>query len=114
MRSGWQDTVIMSLHRWNVIDPRTHHLADERQYTYWDLDGVRQSDWVLVHLEASNPGVHNLAVEVGYAAALGKRIILVDGADASLKRYTGMLRGCADITLATLDEAITFLQKLSA
>jgi hypothetical protein len=118
MRSHWQDIVIGELEgTWNVIDPRCHHLADERQYTYWDLNGVSQSDWVLAHLESTNPGGYNLAVEVGYAKALGKHIILVDGksdADETVRRYTGMLRGCADVTSGTLHEAIIFLQKLVA
>jgi nucleoside 2-deoxyribosyltransferase len=116
MRSHWQDKVIKALsNSWTVIDPRTHHLADEKAYTHWDLNGVRQSDWVLANLEVTNPGGYNLAVEIGFAEALGKYIILVDEkseADEKVKRYTGMLRGCADLTPATLDGAIAFLQKL--
>jgi hypothetical protein len=66
MRSHWQSIVRERLSGWRIIDPRTHHLAEERQYTLWDFEGVRLSDWVLAHLEASNPGGYNLAVEIGY------------------------------------------------
>jgi hypothetical protein len=116
MRSNWQAKVIAELPDWDVVDPRGHHLADERQYTYWDLQGVRKSTWVLAFLEASNPGGYNLAVEVGFAKALGRKIILVDeksSVDFNVQKYTGMLRVCADVTPGTLDEAITFLQKVS-
>ncbi|MBN9657099.1 MAG: hypothetical protein J0H49_02920 [Acidobacteria bacterium] len=117
MRSDWQAKVIAELPDWDVVDPRSHHLADERQYTYWDLQGVRKSDWVLAFLEASNPGGYNLAVEVGFAKALGRKIVLVDeksSADSTVQKYTGMLRVCADVTPKTLDDALTFLKRVSS
>jgi hypothetical protein len=58
------------------------------------------------------PVAINLALELGYAKALGKKIILVDeksAGDDQTRRYTGMLRATADITPYSLDEAITFL-----
>lgn len=116
MRSDWQAKVIDELPDWDVVDPRSHQLADERQYTYWDLQGVRNSDWVLAFLEASNPGGYNLAVEVGFAKALGRKIVLVDeksSADSTVQKYTGMLRVCADVTPKTLDDALTFLKRVS-
>jgi hypothetical protein len=114
-RSNWQDIVTASLPEFTVIDPRSHHLADERAYTAWDLEAIRQSTWILAHLEATNPGGYNLALELGYAKALRKKIILVDeksAKDHGTHRHTGMLRAIADITPHTLDEAITFLKGL--
>jgi hypothetical protein len=114
-RSNWQDNVISALVGWNIIDPRTHHLSEERAYTAWDLDGIRRCDWLLANFEATNPGGYNLALEIGYAKALGKRIVLIDAKGASdpgVRRYTGMLHVCADADVESLDEAIAFLQKL--
>jgi nucleoside 2-deoxyribosyltransferase len=114
-RSSWQDVASERLSGWNIIDPRTHQLSDEHAYTAWDLEGIRRSDWVLANFEATNPGGYNLALEVGYAKALGKRIILIDekgSADPSVRRYTSMLHACSDFTPQSLDEAISFLQKL--
>jgi len=114
-RSNWQNDVIRGLAGWNIIDPRTHHLSDERAYTAWDLDGIRRSDWLLAYLEATNPGGYNLALEIGYAKALGKRIVLVNQkgmADPVARRYTGMLHACADADVNSLEEAITFFQRL--
>jgi hypothetical protein len=114
-RSNWQDIVTAALPEFTVLDPRSHHLADERAYTAWDLEAIRRSTWILAHLEATNPGGYNLALELGYAKALGKKIILIDeksAKDHGTHRHTGMLRATADITPHTLDEAITFLKGL--
>jgi nucleoside 2-deoxyribosyltransferase len=89
-----------------------HQLQDEREYTAWDLHAVRRSDWILAHLEPGNPGGYALALEVGFAKALGKRIIFVDAKsamDEHAGRYLGMIRMCADLTPATLEDAIAFL-----
>ena len=115
--SGWQDTVIAALPTWQVIDPRTHGLHEEREYTLWDLDGLRRCDYVLANLEATNPGGYNLAFEVGYAKALGKRVVFIDaksGNDARQRRHVSMLQTVADATPTTLAGAIVFLQQMNS
>lgn len=114
-RSGWQDQVMAAIEGVRFVDPRQHHLEDEKHYTQWDLDGVRQSDWVFAFFEATNPGGFSLALEVGFAKALEKRIIYIDqksANDPQVGRYLGMVRACADVVFPSLEEGIRFLQTL--
>lgn len=111
-RSGWQDTVMNRVRHLAFFDPRSHGLMDEGAYTAWDLQAIRQSDIVLAFAEASNPGLYALALEVGFAKALGKQIILVEQhPDEARSRYFGMLRACSDVRLASLEEAIDLLDR---
>jgi hypothetical protein len=114
-RSGWQDRVKLAAPLFNFFDPRSHGLENEAEYTLWDLEAIRASDWILAYLEAGNPGGYALALEVGFAKALGKTIIFVDeksGADAIAGRYLRMITECSDVSFRRLDEALEFLQKL--
>jgi len=114
-RSNWQETVTAALSDWRIVDPRVHHLEDERAYTTWDLEGIKGCDWMLAYLEESNPGGYNLAFEIGYAKALGKKVILVDtksAKDEAIRRYTGMLHASADVKANRLEDALEFLDGL--
>lgn len=115
-RSGWQDIVMAAVPEFVFLDPRVHGLQDEMEYLVWDLEAVHQSDWVFAYLEATNPAGYALALEVGYAKALGKRIIFVDEKSVSeeqLRRYLSMVRAAADVTVASLEEGIAFLKMLA-
>jgi nucleoside 2-deoxyribosyltransferase len=126
MRSDWQDQVRtqvrerllrdqLDLGRFEFIDPRSHGQTQTDAYSTWDLLGVKRSDVVLAYAEAANPTALGLAVEVGYARAAGKTIILVDEKspiDPVFARYAGMIHHCADVEFQTLDEAINFLYSL--
>jgi nucleoside 2-deoxyribosyltransferase len=114
-RSGWQDRVIESLPGWRILDPRSHGYKEEKLYTLWDLEAIRQADWVLVYQESSNPAHYNCSFEMGYAVALGKKVIYLNELAAkndSIHRYTGMLRQSATIEVGALLEAIALLQRL--
>lgn len=79
MHSGWQDSVIEKFSkRVRFLDPRAHKLKDPRLYVQRDLDFVRRSDIVFGFLEKRNPSGLGLAVELGFARALGKKIVLVN------------------------------------
>jgi len=96
------------------FDPREHKLQAADQYTLWDLDTVRRCDIVLAYLEHGNPGGYALSLEVGFAKALGKRIVLVDEksrSDPKLAKNLAMIRECADVKVESLDEAIAFLRQ---
>lgn len=110
MKSGWQDRVIQSLPQHSFLDPRSHGLVNAIQYTDWDLKAAREADCGLAYLEGSNPYGYNLAFEMGYMAALGKRLLLVDEKHADNPRALSMLRVAADV-FDTLDDAITALEK---
>lgn len=109
-RSGWQETVKSKLNDFEILDPGSHGIEDPVEYTRWDLAAVRDSEIVLANMEASNPGGYSLALEVGFAKALGKSIYLVDQIeDSSVSRYFEMVRQCSDRVFKTLDEAIEYI-----
>ena len=110
-RSNWQAQVAARLAgAFELLDPSSHNIQDPAEYTRWDLEAVRQSDIVLANMEASNPGGYALALEVGFAKALGKRIFMVDQVeDPSVKHYFEMVRQCSERAFSTLDEALDHL-----
>jgi nucleoside 2-deoxyribosyltransferase len=113
--SGWQDVVKKRIQRFAFLDPREHGLRDPTQYTLWDLEAIRRSDLVFAYLESTNPAGYSLAFEVGFAKALGKRIILVDersALDERTKRYMGMVQASADVLLESLDEGVNLMTQL--
>lgn len=110
-KSNWQAQVIDRLAgTFELFDPSAHKIQDPAEYTRWDLEAVRQSDIVLANMEASNPGGYSLALEVGFAKALGKRIVMVDQImDPSVHRYFEMVRQCSERVFLTLGEALDYL-----
>lgn len=109
--SNWQAQVSARLAgAFELLDPSAHSIHDPAEYTRWDLEALRQSDIVLANMEASNPGGYSLALEVGFAAALGKRIFMVDQiVDPSVKRYFEMVRQCSECVFPTLEKALDHL-----
>ena len=64
-------------------------------------------------MEPTNPGGYSLALEIGFAHALGKKVLLVDEIDdPSVSEYFEMVRQCSGRVFATLDQAIDHLRKL--
>ena len=114
-RSNWQVQVAASLAgSFELLDPSAHNIQDPAEYTRWDLEAVRQCDIVLANMEASNPGGYSLALEVGFAKALGKRIFLVDqDEDPMAKRYFEMVSQCCERVFPTLAEALDHLSSLT-
>jgi nucleoside 2-deoxyribosyltransferase len=111
-KSGWQAIVAAKLPRFDLFDPSAHDIENPAEYTRWDLEAISQCDIVLANMEASNPGGYSLALEVGFANALGKVIVLVDQIeDPTISRYFEMVRQCSDRIFATLDAAIDHLNK---
>ena len=63
-------------------------------------------------MEATNPGGYALALEVGFASALKKQVILVDQLrDPTISRYFEMVRQCSDVVLKTVNEAVQYLSQ---
>ena len=113
-RSNWQAQAVVRLSgAFELLDPSAHNIQDPVEYTRWDLEAVRQSDIVLANMEASNPGGYSLALEVGFAKALGKRIFMVDQVEEpSVRRYFEMVRQCSERVFPTLGEALDYLASL--
>jgi hypothetical protein len=113
--SGWQDIVKARCPAAIYRDPRTHGLADPRDYTVWDLAAVREADILFAVLEATNPGGYALALEVGYAKGLGKYIVLVDeksAADPATRSYLEMLRTVSDGVYDSLEGGVSALARV--
>ncbi len=113
-KSNWQAQVAARLAgSFALLDPSSHNIQDPAEYTRWDLDAIRESDMVLANMEASNPGGYSLALEVGFAKALGKRIFMVDQvADPLVRRYFEMVRQCSECVFVTLGDALDHLLKI--
>ena len=114
-QSGWQEKVKLAVPQFSYLDPRAHGLGNKAEYTVWDLEAVRRCNWVFAYLESTNPGGFALALEVGYAKALGKRVIFVDEKstnDPQTGRYLTMISAASDVVFSKLEDGIEFLQKL--
>lgn len=110
-KSGWQARVIDQLPGYEFLDPSQHNIQDAGEYTRWDLDAVRACDIVLGYMEATNPGGYSLALEIGFAHALGKTVVLVDEIkDPSVSRYFEMVRQCSGRVFTTLAQAVDYLR----
>jgi len=111
--SGWQDRVMSSCPTMAFLDPRTHNLAHSSEYATWDLEAIRQADLIFAYLEASNPGGYDLALEIGFAKALGKTVILVDEKsekDEITAKYFTLAREISDVTFRSLGEGLEYLK----
>lgn len=112
-KSGWQIEAKRRLSGFTILDPSEHNLSDSKAYTEWDLDAVRRCDIVLANMEATNPGGYALALEVGFAKALSKHIVLVDQIeDPVVGRYFEMVRQVSDIVFSALGDAIDHINNL--
>jgi nucleoside 2-deoxyribosyltransferase len=110
-KSGWQAGVIEQLPGYEFLDPSQHNIQDAAEYTRWDLDAVRASDILLGYMESTNPGGYSLALEIGFAYALGKAVVLVDEIkDPTVSRYFEMVRQCSGRVFTTLAQAVDYLR----
>jgi nucleoside 2-deoxyribosyltransferase len=113
--TGWQDELMDAVPQFAFLDPRVHGLTDRADYTSWDLEAIRCSDLVFAYLEAANPAGYSLALEVGYAKALGKCVVLVDeksALDGETRRYLGMVQECANIVFESFEEGLSYMKEL--
>jgi hypothetical protein len=113
--SGWQGNVTGALPGVLFMDPRKHGLKDKAAYTLWDLEAIRRCDLVFAYLEEANPGGYALALEVGFAKALGKRIIFVNEkgtADPKRWQVLHMIEAAADVHVKTFEEGLNILKQM--
>ena len=112
MRSNWASQVTEKVKNFICFDPKDKQLEhDFRQYTAWDLFYVRQCDIFLCYIEKDNPSCLGLALELGYAKALNKLVVLViEPENEKFKdKYFDILRASANVNFTNLNEAITFI-----
>ena len=89
---------------------------DPKLYTEWDLQAIKNSEIIFAYFEGNNPSGYGLSLELGYAAAYGKFIILVDEKSSStpeISRYIKIVRETANVVFDDLDSAIRYLKNLA-
>ena len=105
MNSNWRSAVdYLRGAPWidvRFVNPCEHKLRDPRHYTAWDLKGIEICDIVFAYLASNNPSGIGLALEVGYAKALGKPVILVNEMQDDAK--WGIVNECADYYTGNLE-----------
>ena len=117
MHSAWRKVITKKLDGKNsffsFIDPMDNKMKNPDQYTFWDLRSIDQCDILVGYMDQSNPSGFGLNLEIGYAKALGKTIILIIPTDFTRdddrSRYFEMARVCADVIVRTLSDAADFL-----
>ncbi|MEO7977690.1 nucleoside 2-deoxyribosyltransferase domain-containing protein [Flavobacterium sp.] len=113
-KGGWQNDVIKKLSLdFIFFNPQKHDLDDVEKYTTWDLYHVEKCDILLGYMSKENPSGYGLALEIGYAKALNKLIILVDERskiDETFKRYFSICKESSNVSFETLDEAINYIK----
>jgi nucleoside 2-deoxyribosyltransferase len=111
MKDGWQDRAINLLEGHEILDPRSWGDPNPAIYTERDLSAVRRSDWLLVHMASTNPSGFGLSVELGYAYALGKKIVFCDEIRSDWRSpYFGMHREMATEVVHTLEAAAAVIK----
>ncbi len=119
--SNWQKEVIDSFKEVNkknekgefvFYNPREHMLTESREYTIWDLFYVRKCDILFAYMQKENPSGFGLTLEVGYAKALDKPIILVDekSEDPIFKKHFKIVRESASLVFNNLNDGILYLK----
>lgn len=113
-KGGWHDKVSTSLsNTFTIYNPQKHNLDDVEKYTAWDLYHVDKCDILLGYMSSGNPSGYGLALEIGYAKAKNKLIILIDERspiDDKFSRYFAICHASSNIVLSSLDEAIDYLK----
>lgn len=111
MNGNWQSRVVEALPHVTFINPQEHDLLDPIQYTAADLLGIRMSDVVFCYLDNANPSGVGMALEMGYAKALGKTIVFVIERLADERFF--IAEKCADACFLDMDDGIAFLRALA-
>jgi nucleoside 2-deoxyribosyltransferase len=109
--SNWNDKV-KTLTNVEFIDPRIKEVKKEFkyfEYGCWDLHYIKQCDICFVYMEKDNPSGYGLSVEIGYAKALNKTVILVLENGHEKEKYLLFLKNVADVIYDNLDDGINFL-----
>ena len=96
------------------FNPREHGLTDSTEYTMWDLFYVKKCDILFAYMQSDNPSGIGLTLEVGFARALDKTIILIDeksDVDTVFAKKFEIVRESASKVYNNLEDGITFLSK---
>lgn len=96
-KTGWQEEVTAEILRLrpdvDIADPREHKMHDPAHYTKWNMKNIADCDLLFAYMEHDNPGIANVAFEIGYAVALGKVVVLINEKG---QRFAEMMHQGAD------------------
>jgi nucleoside 2-deoxyribosyltransferase len=114
-RGEWQEHVIKELGvNFTIYNPKKHELESVQMYTAWDLYHVEKCDILLGYMSSDNPSGYGLAMEIGFAKAKNKLIILVDERsknDSNFKKYFAICHESSNLIFHNIDEAIIYLKQ---
>ena len=115
--SNWQKKVITEIGKKGFVfyNPREHSLIESKEYTFWDLYYVKQADILFAYMQKNNPSGIGLTLEVGYARAMDKPIILIDEKSKHDKLFADrfkIVRESSTIVFDNLNDGISFLKKI--
>ena len=91
------------------FDPATHGLDNPEDYTKWDLDHVKKADIVLAYYSPDNPSGFGMCLEIGYAKAMNKKVLLIDEVGSN---NWAIVRECCSISVRDINTGITELLTL--
>ena len=116
MHSYWRDRLLDSHH--SLINPKDRDWAETKmdtpsKYTPWDLAAIDASDVVFAYWDEENPSGYGLCLEIGYALARGKLVILCD---EKQDPRGDMARAAASVCFAgefALEDGIEYLESIT-
>lgn len=113
--ANWRHSIIDELgDNFIFYNPQDHGLEEcSKQYTNWDLFHVKQCDIVFAYMEKTNLSGYGLTLEIGYAKALDKLIILVDersSTDKQFSQYFRIVQESATVTFNSLEKGLNYLK----
>lgn len=110
IRSNWQEKVTSKIDA-DFYNPRTkeiERILTLEEFGTWDLHHIKKCDIVFAYMERTNPSGIGMSVEMGYAKALGKTVILcLEPNNEHVKdRYLQFMKKVSDIVYEDIDVAI--------
>jgi nucleoside 2-deoxyribosyltransferase len=108
-RSGWMNAVISNHELINPSKKEKDGNWNINRICTWDKYAIQKADIVFAYLEEDNPSGIGLSCEIGYARALNKVVILVNGKDEEKFLF---LNGFADIVFNNYTDGLDFLNRL--
>lgn len=111
-QSGWREK-LKCIDEISFIDPSIkehNNPLKAEEYVAWDLWAIQSSDMVFAYMANTNPSGYGLSIELGYAKALNKLIILILEDGHEKDKYLQFLKPIADVVYNNLEEGIRYLK----
>jgi hypothetical protein len=114
--SDWRRRIRSVFPDLTFYDPRETELTSPAEYRGWNLFWLSRATIVFAYMERDNPSGYGLALEIGYAKAQGKFVILVDersSHDGGFSDRFALAHAVADVSFADLQQGIEYLKVLT-